>query len=285
MRFEKPIKLIIGKIHNDGNIETDKNGDTFLRVSCKYSGKRYSAKYDKEYTQRELYPNVYIFGSIERLTNLASEFVEKVRIANENKELPKEQRKIAYPVLGLFAYEYELINFYIPAQKKTISKFYITEWSLKKRRGTYLDGQKPNVNNYTSVRDPKLLKALIESLAKSNERLVQENAAMRLKLNQIGGLYEGAKKSIKKKKDKYEKASKGKVKMTSSLEQENLEEKEEKKKRAKNPIVEETEEVKEEETLPIDEEIGESVEEVEEVENIEESDESSFLDDLEEDDE
>lgn len=284
MRFEKPIKLIIGKIHNDGNIETDKNGDTFLRVSCKYSGKRYSVKYDKEYIQKELYPNVYIFGSIERLTNLASEFVEKVKLANENKELPKEQRKIVYPVLSLFAYEYELINFYMATQKKIISKFYITEWSLKKRKGTYLEGQKPTVNNYTSVRDPKLLKALIESLAKSNERLVQENAAMKLKLNQIGGLYEGAKKSIKKKKDKYEKNSKGKVKMTSSLERENLEEKEEKKKRVKNPIVEEVEEVKEKETLPVDEEIVENVEELNE--SINEVEDSSFLDDdLEEDDE
>jgi hypothetical protein len=126
------VKFTIYKISDF--VEAD--GTNSLKCVTEITTKRFSQKKQKYYTQKEVYFNTFLRGNQEQFDKLKERMIEQSTKVSENKSKPFEERKrmSKRPYVTIFAYGFELYNYYFAAKKSSVCSVYIDEWDFARRQ-------------------------------------------------------------------------------------------------------------------------------------------------------
>lgn len=173
MNFNKVLKITIFKAEKAFNSD----GKQFLKCNFRYTSQQFSEKKNKEYKLTEVVWGAELYGSNEELDGFLAKMLEIEIAVNENKKLPKEEKKKKVPLtpkINIYIYDYDINSYYFTATKKSLYKFVIKGWS-------YL---KPLIGDDTKELQNKVddLNNKIEGLKEKIDNLKEENRALKKKL-------------------------------------------------------------------------------------------------------
>ena len=132
MIVKNRVKFSITRIQDF--VEAD--GNKCLKCVCEMSSIKVSKRTGGKYKQKEVYFNTFIRGSEEDLQEIKNRMLEKTLEIQENLKLPQEERKKMNnrAIVHIFAYGFELINFYFAERKSSVCSVYIDDWDFSVKK-------------------------------------------------------------------------------------------------------------------------------------------------------